>query len=126
MYLWFIMCDDMNTDKCIIKCVKMHILVLFRFKKIYRDTMNAFITQLGIYRRDYRVYGGANTETTTTTTLIDWIITFVGSYYNKDFHFPTNVVVITFVGTCVGSGYLSHHGEVVLSWDLTCEFHVLF
>ena len=43
---------DMNIDKCIIKHVKMHILVLFRFFK-KNDTMNAFVTQLGIYMRDY-------------------------------------------------------------------------
>ena len=52
------MCDDMNIDKCIIKLVKMYILVLFRFLFLffkYHATMNAFITQLGIYMRDYRV-----------------------------------------------------------------------
>lgn len=41
----------MNIDKGILKCVKMYVLVLFRFL----NTMNAFITQLGIYMRDYRV-----------------------------------------------------------------------
>ena len=40
--------------KCIIKLVKMYMLVLFRFLKKY-DTMNAFIIQLGSYIRDYRV-----------------------------------------------------------------------
>ena len=58
----------------------------------------------------------ANKLTTITTTIIHCIITFVGSYYNKDFHFPTNVINpckhnsyyicgkshVTFV---VGSGY---------------------
>ena len=39
-------------------------------------------------------------QTTTTTTIIHCIITSVGSYCNKDFHVPTNVIVIViaFVG----------------------------
>lgn len=34
----------------------------------------------------------ANKKTTTTMTIIHCIITFVGSCYNKDFHFLTNVI----------------------------------
>ena len=52
-YLRFSMCDVMNIEKCI-KLIKIYILVLFRFFKKY-DTMNVFITQLGIYMRDCRV-----------------------------------------------------------------------
>ena len=49
---------DINIDKCIIKRGKMYILVLFRFFFFffYHDTMNAFVTQLGIYMSDYRVW----------------------------------------------------------------------
>ena len=49
------MCDDMHIDKCKIKLVKMYMLVFFCFLKKYHDIMNTFITQLGIYMRDYRV-----------------------------------------------------------------------
>ena len=49
------MCNDKNIDKYIIKLIKMYILVLFCFLMKYHYTMNTFITQLGIYMRDYRV-----------------------------------------------------------------------
>ena len=47
-------------------------------------------------------------------TIIHCITTFVGSYYNKDFHVPANVIVITFVG----NRYICSRQRLLRLWKM--------